>query len=118
MNGPAPSQIHPPVEERISRNLRGHELESNDKIHAFATALIQFHLCVVGIFPHLDEHAEFGQFVDDFCLTKGRDGPSDAVESACASARASGSFAGASVAGFLLVYVSGEALMMIHAFHR
>jgi hypothetical protein len=36
MNGRAPSQTHPPVEEQISRNLRGHELESNDKIHAFA----------------------------------------------------------------------------------
>jgi hypothetical protein len=72
MNGPAPSQTHPPVEERISRNLRGHELESNDKIHAFATALIQFHLGIVGIFPHLDEHAEFGQFVDDFCLAINR----------------------------------------------
>jgi hypothetical protein len=68
MDGPAHSRTHPPIEERISRNLRGTELESNDKIHAFATALIQFHLGAVGIFPQLNEHAQFGEFVDDFCL--------------------------------------------------
>lgn len=49
MNGPAPSQTHPPVEARISRNLRGHELESYDEIHGFATALIQFHSGIVAI---------------------------------------------------------------------
>lgn len=72
INGPAPSRTHPPVEDRISRNLRGKELESNNKIHAFATALIQFHMGIVGIFPQLDEHAEFGQLVDDFCLAINR----------------------------------------------
>jgi hypothetical protein len=72
MDGPAPSRTHPPIEERISRNLRGPELESNNKIHAFATALIQFHLGVVGIFPQLNERAQFGDFVDDFCLAINR----------------------------------------------
>ena len=68
MNGPASSKTHSTVEERISRNLVGPELESSKRIHAFATALIQFHLGVVGIFPQLEERAEFGEFVDDFCL--------------------------------------------------
>lgn len=72
MNGPVSSRTHPPVEERISRNLRGPELESSNRIHAFATALIQFHLGVVGIFPQLHERAEFGEFVDDFCLAINR----------------------------------------------
>jgi hypothetical protein len=72
MNGPVASQTHPPVEERISRNLRGPELESNNRIHAFATALIQFHLGVVGIVPQLHERARFGEFVDDFCLSINR----------------------------------------------
>ena len=72
MNGPVPSQTHPPVEERIGRNLRGPELESNDRVHAFATALIQFHLGVVGIFPQLNERAQFVEFVDDFCLSINR----------------------------------------------
>jgi len=72
MNGPAASQTHPPVEERISRNLRGSELGTNDRIHAFATALIQFHLRVVGISPALEEHDQFGQFLDDFCLAINR----------------------------------------------
>jgi Peptidase U49 len=72
MNGPVSSRTHPPVEERISRNLRGPELESSNRIHAFATALIQFHLGAVGIFPQLDERAEFGEFVDDFCLAINR----------------------------------------------
>jgi hypothetical protein len=58
--------------ERISRNLRGPELKSSNRIHAFATALIQFHLGVVGIFPQLDERAEFREFVDDFCLAINR----------------------------------------------
>ena len=53
-----------------------------------------------------------------FSLITGRDGTSGAVESAGASARDSGSFAGASIAGFLLAFVTGEALMMIHAFYR
>ncbi|QNI37698.1 phage exclusion protein Lit family protein [Edaphobacter albus] len=72
MNGPVTSQTHPPIEERISRNLRGPQLESDNKIHAFATALLQFHLGVVGIFPQLDERALFGEFVDDFCLAVNR----------------------------------------------
>jgi len=72
MNGPVSSQTHPPVEERISRNLRGPELGSSNRIHGFATALIQFHLGVVGILPQLDERAEFGEFVDDFCLAINR----------------------------------------------
>jgi hypothetical protein len=72
MNGPVASQTHPPAEERISRNLRGPELESNNRIHAFATALIQFHLGVVRIFPQLQERAAFGEFIDDFCLAINR----------------------------------------------
>lgn len=72
MNGPFSSRTHPPVEERINRNLRGPELESNNRIHAFATALIQFHLGVIGIFPQLEERAQFGEFVDDFCLAMNR----------------------------------------------
>ena len=68
----ATDQTRPPVEERIGRNLRGPELESNDRVHAFATALIQFHLGVVGIFPQLNERAQFGEFVDDFCLSINR----------------------------------------------
>ncbi len=70
--GPIYSRTHPPVEERISRNLRGPELESSNRIHAFATALIQFHLGVVRIFPQLHARAEFGEFVDDFCLAINR----------------------------------------------
>ncbi len=72
MNVPVSSRTHPPVEVRISRNLRGPELESSDRIHALATALIQFHLGVVRIFPQLYERAEFGEFVDDFCLAINR----------------------------------------------
>lgn len=72
MNGPAPPQTHPPVEERIARNLRGSELGTNDRIHAFATALIQFHLRIVGIRLVLEEHDQFGQFLDDFCLAINR----------------------------------------------
>jgi hypothetical protein len=72
MNGPEASQTHPPVEERTSRNLRGSELGTNDRIHAFATALIQFHLRIVGINPVLEKHDQFGQFLDDFCLAINR----------------------------------------------
>jgi Peptidase U49 len=72
MNGPVTSQTHPPIEERISRNLRGPQLESNNKIHAFATTLLQFHLGVAGIFPQLDERAQFGEFIDGFCLAINR----------------------------------------------
>jgi hypothetical protein len=57
-------------------------------------------------------------FVPAFGLITGSDGTSGAGESAGASAKTPGSFAGASVAGFLLVFVTGEALMMIHVFHR
>jgi hypothetical protein len=57
-------------------------------------------------------------FVPAFGLITGKYGTSDAVESAGASARAPGSFVSASVAGIFLVFITGEALMMIHAFHR
>jgi hypothetical protein len=72
MNGPVSSRTHPPIEERIDRNLRGPELETDDRIHAFATALIQFNLAVVGIRPVLEEHDQFGHFLDDFCLAINR----------------------------------------------
>jgi hypothetical protein len=68
MNGPAPPPTYPPIEERISRNLRGAELGTNVRIQAFATAMIQFHLRIVGICPVLEEHDMFGEFLDDFCL--------------------------------------------------
>lgn len=57
-------------------------------------------------------------FVPAFNLITGRDRKTDAVASAGASAGDSGSFAGASIAGFLLVFITGEALVMIHAFYR
>ena len=71
-HGPAPSPTHPPVEERISRNLRGPELGDDDRIHAFATALILFHLRIFGIQPELAQHDQFGNFLDDFCFAINR----------------------------------------------
>lgn len=72
IHGQALSQTHPPVEERLSRNLRGRELETNDRIHAFATALVQFHLGVFDVEYQLVEHNNFGEFVDDFCVALNR----------------------------------------------
>lgn len=72
MNGPRVRSTHPPVEERISRNLRGDELGADDRIHAFATALLQFNLGCHGIYPVVREHEQFGDFIDDFCLAVNR----------------------------------------------
>jgi hypothetical protein len=72
IGGKIPSTSHPPVEERLSRNLRGTELETNDRIHAFATALIEFHLHAFAVSYQLSEHDRFGHLVDDFCYALNR----------------------------------------------
>lgn len=67
IDGQTPSVSHPPIEERLSHNLRGAELEANDRIHAFATALIEFHLHAFQVPYQLSEYNRFAHFVDDFC---------------------------------------------------
>jgi hypothetical protein len=47
-------------------------LGADNRIHAFATALLQFHLAYHEIYPELREHERFGDFIDDFCLTVNR----------------------------------------------
>lgn len=66
------SDSHPPIEERVSRNLRENELEESNPVHAFATALLQVHLQRFRVPYVLGEHPQFASFVDDFCLTLNR----------------------------------------------
>jgi hypothetical protein len=61
------SETHPPVEERLSRNLRENQLAESGPIHAFATALLQVHLVRFGVSHQLGEHERFASFIDDFC---------------------------------------------------
>jgi hypothetical protein len=62
------SPFYPTVEERLIRNLRENQLADPCRpIHAFATVLLQVHLHMFGVPYKLDEHPEFGSFVDDFC---------------------------------------------------
>jgi hypothetical protein len=53
------SETHPPVEERLSRNLRENQLAEPEPIDAFATALLQVYLVRFGASHQLAEHERF-----------------------------------------------------------
>jgi hypothetical protein len=72
MSERVPSDTHPPVEERLSRNLRESQLAESNPVHAFATALLQVHLKRFRVPHQLNEHETFASFVDDFCLDLNR----------------------------------------------